>query len=294
MKIRGITLFALSMLLLSNCGGSSKFITGSNYDPTFDPQRMDNMAIILHEVDDSDEEFWNVSNERKTPESIEKDLFYDLNKSFEDFHISVLDAKPITGSKEWEELKAEVNGVKQYLIDLNKMGTRTFSYQSSFNYRSLIDSQNSAYAFISMTEPYMVGVYDYYSGYSSTPEFSIFSYIIDLATNKVVWVFNNKGSLEKPFNYAIPQKTALASLLLGKELTYSSFDFDTNTDLKFVEKSGNLYIGSVSAFNGLYLTIETKEETFDRHLREFTVIETVELHAYDNENPRIVYPEILK
>ncbi|MBO6793480.1 MAG: hypothetical protein JJ895_06185 [Balneolaceae bacterium] len=308
MRILGKAFLIIGAIILSNCGSSNKFIVGSNYDPTFDPQKMDNMAIIFHDVDETDEDFWDhKSSKDKTPEIMEQELYQELSEVFLGEGINIIDKRISSSTSEGEDIREESIAIRNYLYDLKNAGSLTFSYQSSIDYKSLVNESDSKYALILITDPYSVTSTSY-GGAGGAPttsytttwyEYGIMAYIVDVQSNKIVWLFNNSEYVDLyTFDYKQPQLSAFAALFLGRDLRYESFDIDnesaTRGKLYIKEYSGNEYTVNNSSINQLTLNIQIGDSTFTRHLREIEKIQKYSLDAQRNVTGRVIYPKFLK
>lgn len=308
-----ILLPIFALIFISSCSVSSPFVIGSNYDPTFDVQNLDNMAIAYFYLDDSDARFWDHrTNRGKNPAGVENLLFREMRELLNAEDITTHDLRLETNSQEWGELSGESEAIKQYLKDLDTVGSKIFGFTSDYDYASIVEEVGSRYVLSMTVDPYSIesessgpvmspdGTMMMAGGGSAiTYEYGIFAYIVDVESNKVVWVFNNYEYVNLyKFDNEVPQKTALAALFTGRDLKYKSFDLITEKKVKIVEKSGETYYGKVISIDGLSLEIETDESLFERDIREIEEITQMVIKSLTARNRQTVeetlYPQYLK
>ncbi|MGB0346088.1 MAG: hypothetical protein ACPGGA_01310 [Balneolaceae bacterium] len=304
----------LAAVFQSSCTTTSSFVIGSNYDPSFDINKLDNLSIIYFKLDDSDNDYWgHRSNRGSEPKSVEAKLYTDLVEVFDEEKIKINDNRLNADSTEWESISNEVESIKQYLIDLDRMGTQNFSFSSSVEYSKVVDEGFSGYALLMKIDPYSVvsssttpsfgadGSFETAMMMSSSSqhyEYSVFAYIVDISTNKVVWVFNNSEYVDLyKFDKTIPHKTALAALFLGKDYSFESFDLITEESAKITDQYDEVYFGKVIAIDGFTIQIELSDSTIEKkidEIKEITINATKTVASRNRQVVETLFPKYLK
>ena len=125
---------------------------------------------------------------------------------------------------------AEAEAIKQYRRDLYEIGSDNFSYSTNYNYYEIVENSRTRNALYIRVEPYHYinddCIIDLYGYKSCTPEMQygirLFSYLVDLESSKVIWLFENSDSVNLfQFDFNSISRIIYDSMINGLDTKFS-------------------------------------------------------------------------
>lgn len=216
---------------LVSCATSINYY-GASYDNSFNKSEINKIALVYSRVDSKNEGFWN----HKTMQEVDtvevfNNMLANLEDLMKDEGVLLINNSVNSYSEAGSQIYDEAMSIRVYRRDLRTVGNLNFSYQTKVDYSSQIEDLETKYALFLYVYPNQfnesVMVSNGFGGYSNSSSthyrISLFSYLVDVEQNKVIWVFDNNEKVDLyTFDFNTVSKVIVNSMLKGMDTDFTN------------------------------------------------------------------------
>lgn len=284
MNLKSVAYLISILFILNNCSSTSLVQEGTIYDGRFMAPEINNIEIVYYDLDYTNQIFWDLEQaEDLDPDEFGNDIIegftrlLDLQEiGFSDNHVEI---EPEYGSL----LIEDASYLQVYMDDLLESKGAFFGFSSNIDYSDVVRNPDSEFALYIQIEPVVyleewsvanpVANNTRMEWSNELSMFEIFSYLVEVETNQVVWVYKNNEFINlDTFQPSYVGHSIVSALIKGQDLTIKSFDLTRHDELFFTEKNGRQYAGKVVKVEDYKITIEANGLTEVKELSEFSEI----------------------